>query len=98
MAALICCQPSSSAKTRARTRKQGVYVPFASVVKVTAEQLTEALGPSLVVTAITSDANLINRLVPPQMSNRLNIGAGAHESDQLGPTARGQSFRTPLRA
>lgn len=49
--------------------------PFASVVKVTPEQIPEALGPSLVVTAITSDAELIHRLVNSPNVDRLNIGA-----------------------
>jgi acyl-CoA reductase-like NAD-dependent aldehyde dehydrogenase len=49
--------------------------PFASVVKVTSEQIPEALGPSLVVTAITSHPKLINRLVNSPNVDRLNIGA-----------------------
>jgi len=49
--------------------------PFASVVQVTPDQLPEALGPSLVVTAITSDPDLINRLVNSPHVDRLNIGA-----------------------
>jgi acyl-CoA reductase-like NAD-dependent aldehyde dehydrogenase len=49
--------------------------PFASVVKTTQEQIPEALGPSLVVTAITSDPNLIRRLINSPNVDRLNIGA-----------------------
>jgi hypothetical protein len=49
--------------------------PFSSVVKVTEKQIPEALGPSLVVTAITSDPDLINRLVTSPNVDRLNIGA-----------------------
>jgi acyl-CoA reductase-like NAD-dependent aldehyde dehydrogenase len=49
--------------------------PFVSVVKSTQEQIPEALGPSLVVTAITSDPNLIRRLVNSPNVDRLNIGA-----------------------
>jgi acyl-CoA reductase-like NAD-dependent aldehyde dehydrogenase len=49
--------------------------PFASVVKVTRDQIPEALGPSLVVTAITSDAGLIHDLVSAPNVDRLNIGA-----------------------
>lgn len=48
--------------------------PFASVVKVREEEIPEALGPSLVVTAITSDAKLIQRLVASSNVDRLNIG------------------------
>ena len=49
--------------------------PFSSVVKVSEKQIPEALGPSLVVTAITSDPDLINRLVSSPNVDRLNIGA-----------------------
>lgn len=51
--------------------------PFASVVKVDQEQIPEALGPSLVVTAITSDPKLVQRLVSAANVDRLNIGAVA---------------------
>jgi acyl-CoA reductase-like NAD-dependent aldehyde dehydrogenase len=49
--------------------------PFASVVKTTQDQIPDALGPSLVVTAITSDPNLIRRLINSSNVDRLNIGA-----------------------
>jgi acyl-CoA reductase-like NAD-dependent aldehyde dehydrogenase len=49
--------------------------PFASVVEVDQSQLPEALGPSLVVTAITSDDELISRLVASPVVDRLNLGA-----------------------
>lgn len=49
--------------------------PFASVVKVKPEEIPEALGPSLVVTAITSDPRLIQRFVSSPNVDRLNIGA-----------------------
>lgn len=49
--------------------------PFVSVVKVTPEQIPQALGPSLVVTAITADNNLSRRLVASPNVDRLNIGA-----------------------
>jgi acyl-CoA reductase-like NAD-dependent aldehyde dehydrogenase len=49
--------------------------PFASVVQVRQEEIPAALGPSLVVTAITSDPKLIRRLVSAPNVDRLNIGA-----------------------
>ena len=49
--------------------------PFVSVVKATPDQIPEALGPSLVVTAITSDPKLIRKLVSSPNVDRLNIGA-----------------------
>jgi hypothetical protein len=49
--------------------------PFASVVKTTQDQIPEALGRSLVVTAITSDPKLISKLVNSPNVDRLNIGA-----------------------
>ena len=49
--------------------------PFASVVKVNQNQIPEVLGPSLVVTAITKDARLIQKLIASPDVDRLNIGA-----------------------
>ena len=49
--------------------------PFASVVPVKQEEIPAALGPSLVVTAITHDAKLIRRLTSSPLVGRLNIGA-----------------------
>ena len=49
--------------------------PFVSVVKTTPDQIPEALGPSLVVTAITSNPKLIRRLIDSPNVDRLNIGA-----------------------
>jgi Aldehyde dehydrogenase family len=48
--------------------------PFASVVKVPQSRLTETLGPSLVVTAITRDQALVQRLVSSPKVDRLNVG------------------------
>jgi acyl-CoA reductase-like NAD-dependent aldehyde dehydrogenase len=49
--------------------------PFASVVEVKPEDMPHAFGPSLVVTAITKDPALIERLVNSPHVDRLNIGA-----------------------
>jgi hypothetical protein len=49
--------------------------PFASVVEVKQDLIPAALGPSLVVTAITNDAELIRRLVASPDVDRLNLGA-----------------------
>jgi acyl-CoA reductase-like NAD-dependent aldehyde dehydrogenase len=48
--------------------------PFASVVEVSQDEIPEALGPSLVVTAITNDEKLIERLINSPHVDRLNIG------------------------
>jgi acyl-CoA reductase-like NAD-dependent aldehyde dehydrogenase len=48
--------------------------PFASVVKVNEDEIPEALGSSLVVTAITRDEKLIKRLLASPLVDRLNIG------------------------
>ncbi|HVG17631.1 MAG TPA: aldehyde dehydrogenase family protein [Blastocatellia bacterium] len=48
--------------------------PFASVVEVNQDEMPERLGPSLVVTAITSDDRLVRRLVTSPLVDRLNIG------------------------
>jgi acyl-CoA reductase-like NAD-dependent aldehyde dehydrogenase len=49
--------------------------PFASVVEVRQDEIPGALGPSLVVTAITEDAALIRRLAQSPLVGRLNVGA-----------------------
>ncbi len=49
--------------------------PFASVVEVPADDIPAALGPSLVVTAISADAKLIQRLTASPLVGRLNLGA-----------------------
>ena len=51
--------------------------PFVSVVQINAEQIPDALGPSLVVTAITNNAELSRRLINSQNVDRLNLGAVA---------------------
>jgi acyl-CoA reductase-like NAD-dependent aldehyde dehydrogenase len=48
--------------------------PFASVVEVDQDEMPERLGPSLVVTAITSDDRLVRRLVTSPLVDRLNLG------------------------
>jgi acyl-CoA reductase-like NAD-dependent aldehyde dehydrogenase len=48
--------------------------PFASVVQVNADEIVEKLGPTLVVTAITRDQDLIQRLISSPKVDRLNIG------------------------
>lgn len=49
--------------------------PFASVVRVRQDAIPRALGPSLVVTAITHDRELIARLLASPDVGRLNLGA-----------------------
>ncbi len=49
--------------------------PFASVVEVAQEHLPEALGASLVVTAITHDPKFQRRLLDSPLVGRLNFGA-----------------------
>ncbi|CAN5877368.1 aldehyde dehydrogenase family protein [soil metagenome] len=48
--------------------------PFSSVLNVPQNQLTQTLGPSLVVTAITRDPELVQRLVSSPNVDRLNVG------------------------
>jgi acyl-CoA reductase-like NAD-dependent aldehyde dehydrogenase len=48
--------------------------PFASVLEVPQSEIPEALGPSLVVTAITRDRSLIDRLLRCPQIDRLNLG------------------------
>jgi acyl-CoA reductase-like NAD-dependent aldehyde dehydrogenase len=48
--------------------------PYASVVPIQQEEIPRALGPSLVVTAITRDRGLIARLLSSPNVGRLNLG------------------------
>jgi acyl-CoA reductase-like NAD-dependent aldehyde dehydrogenase len=48
--------------------------PYASVVPVSQDDIPRALGPSLVVTAITRDRGLIARLLSSPKVGRLNLG------------------------
>ncbi len=48
--------------------------PFASVVEVDPRELPERLGPTLVVTALTEDQRLIEKLIASPLVDRLNIG------------------------
>ncbi|HLM57701.1 MAG TPA: aldehyde dehydrogenase family protein [Pyrinomonadaceae bacterium] len=48
--------------------------PFASVVEVRPEEIPAALGPTLVVTAITEDEKLVRRLAQSPLVGRLNVG------------------------
>jgi acyl-CoA reductase-like NAD-dependent aldehyde dehydrogenase len=49
--------------------------PFVSVVEVPSTQLVEAMGATLVATAITEDASLIRNLIATPHIDRLNLGA-----------------------
>ena len=48
--------------------------PFTSVVEVPRERLVSDMGPSLVVTAITKDAGLVDELKRSDHVDRLNLG------------------------
>jgi acyl-CoA reductase-like NAD-dependent aldehyde dehydrogenase len=48
--------------------------PFASVVTVAPDDLPDCLGPSLAVTAITEDDDLVRRLLASPLVQRLNLG------------------------
>lgn len=49
--------------------------PYASLVEMKQEEMTERMGPSLVVTAITEDPKFINQLLASPHIERLNLGA-----------------------
>jgi hypothetical protein len=48
--------------------------PFAAVVPVRAEEMPQAFGPTLAVTAITNDKPLLSRLLASPLLHRLNLG------------------------
>ena len=66
---LLCEEPTHPLANRE------FLFPFASVVSVKQDQIPEVLGSSLVVTAITNDAKLIQKLIASPNVDRLNIGA-----------------------
>jgi hypothetical protein len=52
--------------------------PYVAVVDVTPDEMAAmpaCLGPTLVVTALTEDRDLINRLLDSDLVGRLNLGA-----------------------
>src|SRR5262249_29685765 len=55
--------------------KPEVLFPYSSVVTVKQESMPRAVGPSLVVTAITHDPKLTRRLLASPNVGRLNLGA-----------------------
>jgi hypothetical protein len=65
---VLCDQPEHS-----MANKEFLF-PFASVVNVPQAQIPQALGPSLVVTAITKDPAFIRKLTTAANVDRLNIG------------------------
>ena len=48
--------------------------PYVSVVEIPQEEMIEAMGPSLVVTALTEDRDFIRRLLQSPSIDRLNVG------------------------
>ena len=55
--------------------KKEYMFPFATVVECPQERMIDAIGPTLVCTAITNDAPLRRRLVDAVHVDRLNLGA-----------------------
>ena len=73
---LPACRPSSIALSPEHPLANREFLfPFASVVPVSEAEIPRALGPSLVVTAITQDRKLIGRLLASPLVGRLNLGA-----------------------
>jgi acyl-CoA reductase-like NAD-dependent aldehyde dehydrogenase len=77
--------------------------PFASVVQCPSEQMAEAIGSSLVVSAITEDERLIRSLMNARHVDRLNLGPiptfqlswdQPHEGNLFEHLYRQRSFQT----
>ena len=60
-------------RTHALANKEFLF-PFASVVECPTDEMPDAIGPSLVVTAITEDAKLRRALLASTNVDRLNLG------------------------
>ena len=81
--------------------------PFASVVESSQKGIPEALGKSLVVTAITRDSKFIERLIASPLVDRLNLGPvpthqiawdQPHEGNLFEHLYSRRSFQNPIEA
>ena len=70
-----CCRPSSTASrpTRRSAKKEYMF-PFVTVVECPEAKMLEAIGPTLVCSAITGNAELRRRLLDAVHIDRLNLG------------------------
>ncbi len=92
-----CCRPSSTARSPdAAIAKQEYMFPFVTVVECPEAKMVEAIGPTLVCTAITKQA----RPAPPSDRRGAHRSpeprSGADDSAQLAPAARRQHRRVPV--
>jgi hypothetical protein len=81
--------------------------PFVSVVKCSQEEMLRRIGPTLVCSAITQDAEFQRRLLNASHIDRLNIGAiptirldwlQPHEGNLVEFLFRPRAFQTALEA
>ncbi len=81
--------------------------PFASIIEIGQNQIPEALGKSLVVTAITRDSRLIERLIASPLVDRLNLGPiptyqiawdQPHEGNLFEHLYSRRAFQSPIEA
>jgi len=70
--------------------------PFVSVGTCPQEKMTEAIGPTLVCTAITDDEAFQQRLMDCTHIDRLQSRADPHHKARLAAARRGQHHRLPL--
>ena len=81
--------------------------PFASIIEIGQNQIPDALGRSLVVTAITRDSKLIERLIASPLVDRLNLGPiptnqvawdQPHEGNLFEHLFARRAFQSPIEA
>ena len=97
--ARICCRRSFTASRPIITLANREFLfPFAAVVECPQSEMFDASGPSLVVTALTNDENFRAQLLALAARRPLELRADPDEPDQLGPAARRQPVRSPVRA
>ena len=72
--------------------------PFVSVVELPQAQIPQTIGPSLVVTALSEEAEFQAVLMESTGDRSSQPGFHPDLSRLLGPASRGQSVRTPLQA
>ena len=70
--------------------------PFVTVVQCPEAKMLEAIGPTLVCTALTNNQALRRKLIDAVHVDRLNFGPGADDAVELAAAARRQPDRLPV--
>ena len=95
----ICCRPSSTASSPdAAIAKKEYMFPFVTVVECPKAKMLDAIGPTLVCSAMTCNETFRRRLLDAVHIDRLNLGPVPTTQLNWLPAARGQHRRLPVPA